>query len=131
MASQRVRESDLLALFTERALVEVRWMAGANELYVENEELDPSVEEDVDVLARIRLLTDITHGFANVLGMNPLRRRRAARQALSWRWSVTGESGHRWMRARAGVWSPGHLAMLEDVVGRGVIHHGGPGRQGG
>lgn len=120
MANRRVRASDLLALFTERAVIEVRWMAGAGELYVENEELDPAVEADVDVLARIRLLTDITHGFANVLGMNPLRRRRAARQALSWRWSVTGESGHRWMRARAGVWSPGHLATLEDIVGREI-----------
>ncbi|MFC8192367.1 hypothetical protein ACFUMH_11990 [Cellulomonas sp. NPDC057328] len=110
-------------MLTERSLIEIRRMGEAGELYVEDEELDPHEPADVDVLARMHLLADITHGFANVLRMSPLRRRRAARHALRWRWAATSEPGRRWMTSRLALRSPGHAATLKALVESGADLH--------
>ncbi|WP_309134109.1 hypothetical protein [Cellulomonas sp.] len=95
-------------------------MAETGELHVEDEVLDPHAPADVDPLARMHLLADVTHGFANVLRMSAFRRERAARHALRWRWSATSESGRRWMRSRLALHSPGHAAALTHLVGTGA-----------
>lgn len=116
MGSRRVSAVDLLAVLTERSLIEIRRMAETGELYVEDEELNPHESADVNALARMHLLADIAHGFANVLRMSAFRRGRAARHALRWRWSATSESGRRWMTSRLALRSPGHAAALRALV---------------
>jgi hypothetical protein len=117
VVSARVRASDLIALLTERCLLETRRMSESNELYVEDERLDPALASDVQVLARIHLLTDVTHGFATILRMGLGRRERAARDALVWRWAATSESGRRWMASRCGLESRRHADLLREIIG--------------
>lgn len=113
----RVGAADLLAVLTERSLTEIRRMAETGEVYVEDEVLDPHAPADVDALARMHLLADVTHGFANVLRSGAFRRERAARHALRWRWSATSESGRRWIRSRLALHGPRHAAALTHLVG--------------
>ncbi len=122
--------ADLLAVLTERSLIEIRRMAETGELYVEDEVLDPHVPADVDALARVHLLADVTHGFANVLRASAFRRGRAARHALRWRWSATSESGRRWMRSRLALHGPRHVAALTQLVGPGADASGSAGADG-
>jgi hypothetical protein len=115
-----VRAADLVALLTERSLLETRRMSESDELYVEDERLDPALASDVQVLARIHVVTDVTHGFATILRMGFGRRERAAREALAWRWAATSESGRRWMASRCGLESRRHADLLREIVGSGV-----------
>lgn len=117
MGRRQVGPLDVIAVLTERALVEIRWMAETGEVYVEDERLDPDSPSDVDALARMHLVADVTHGFANVLRMGAVRRGHAARDALRWRWSATSGSGRRWMASRLALTSPRHVAALRAVVG--------------
>ncbi|MFC8192360.1 hypothetical protein ACFUMH_11955 [Cellulomonas sp. NPDC057328] len=114
---------DLVAVLTEQSLIEIRRMGEAGEMYVEDEELDPRESADVDALARMHLLADITHGFPNVLRMSPLRRRRAAQHAVRWRWVATIEPGRRWMASRLALRSSAHAAVLWALVASRADRH--------
>lgn len=136
MSGPRVAAGELVAVLTQCALIECRSMASpvAGQLYVLDEHLDPLVEADVRVLARIRMLTDLVHGFVRLQRWWPVRRERAARSELRYRWSVAGPSGRRWIVSRLGKEGPGYVAALRRIVGPEVdeveppVRGGRPGR---
>lgn len=122
MRGARVAAADLVMLLAERALLESRSMTATvdGELYVLDEFLDPVMESDVRVLARIHLLTDVAHGFVRLLRWGPVRRERAARHALRYGWSVASDPGRRWIVSRMAAEGPGHVAALRRIVGPDV-----------